>query len=419
MANILQTVQTYQSSMLGYLQNFFAFINTSNTRFKEFNKLVANLGSTVTFDLPPRMLSQRGLVVNTFSGVTQRVASLTVGGNDAQGLQQQANVNFAFTAQDLIFNIDNNDYRAKFEKSAVMELGTQIEASVAGQIEKSTYRFYGDGVNPINSYGQLANALAFFRNYGSVNSEVKGYLSDIAIPSIINNSLTQFVLDRNQETFNSWELGMFDRCNWYKSNLLPIHTAGTLGNAATVLTLVSVDPTGTMLTFSGAGTDANAVFAGDLFQFQDNVGGQPNIRYLTFIGHEPSANPVQFMATAPSPSSGGSVTITVNPPLISDPTNVAYNLSVPLAAGMQVIGLPTHRCGLISGGDPLFLGMPMLPDQAPFYTANEADQDSGVSIRLTTGSQFAQNSTGTVLDCIWGATLVPEYSMRVVFPLSQ
>lgn len=417
MANILQAVQTYQASLLGYLQNMFCFVNTANTRFKEFNTLIANLGSTVTFDLPPRMLAQRGLVVNTFAGVTQRVASLTVGGNDAQGLLQQANVNWAFTAQDLIFNIDNNEYRQKFEKSAALELGTQIESSVAGQIEKSTYRFFGDGVTPINSYGQLTTGLAFFRNYGSVQADVKGYLSDIAVPSIINTGLNQFVLNRNEETFNSWELGSFDRCDWYRSNLLPIHTAGTMGETSTVLTLVSVDPTGTMLTFSGAGTDTNAVKAGDLFQFQDGVSGQPNIRYLTFIGHEPSANPVQFMATADAESSGGSVTITVNPPLISDPTNVNYNLSTALAAGMQVIGLPSHRCGLITGGDPLFLGLPMLPDQAPFYTANTPDEDSGVSLRLTTGSQFAQNSTGTVLDCMWGCTLVPEYSMRVVFPL--
>ena len=52
--NILQQVQTYQMSNLAYLQNLNAFIATSNTRFKDFDKIEANLGSTVTFDLPPR-----------------------------------------------------------------------------------------------------------------------------------------------------------------------------------------------------------------------------------------------------------------------------------------------------------------------------------------------------------------------------
>ena len=49
--NILQTVQTYQRSSLGLLLNLCCFVSTANTRFKDFDKIQANLGSTVTFDL--------------------------------------------------------------------------------------------------------------------------------------------------------------------------------------------------------------------------------------------------------------------------------------------------------------------------------------------------------------------------------
>ena len=375
--------------------------------------------STVTYDLPPRMLSNYGLVVTNFSGVQQRVSSLTVGGLDFNGNLQQANVNFAFTASDLIFYIDNNDYRQKFEMSAMMELGTKIETSVASSIIPGTYRFYGDGVTPINSYGQLATALAYFREYGSDNRNVRGYLANVAVPAIINSGLNQFALDRNNEIANSWQLGTFDNCEWYKSNLLPVQNAGTVGNSAQTLTLISVDATGTILTFSGATPgDANAVKAGDLFQFQDGVTGQTNIRFLTFIGHAPCASPVQFGAVSNAAADGsGHVVVTSNVALLSDATNVNYNLSTALAAGMQVKALPTHRAGVIYSGDAFFLGMPMLPDQAPFYTANEADEGSGVSMRMTTGSQFGQNSTGTIYDCIWGANLEGNYSMRVAFPL--
>jgi hypothetical protein len=52
--NILQQVQTYQLSNLAYLQNLNCFVATANTKFKNFEKLTANLGDTVTFDLPPR-----------------------------------------------------------------------------------------------------------------------------------------------------------------------------------------------------------------------------------------------------------------------------------------------------------------------------------------------------------------------------
>jgi hypothetical protein len=408
MANILQAVQTYQASSLGMLQNLYAFLATCNKKFKDFNSLTANLGSTVTFDLPPRMVATPGLVVSTFHAAQQRVQSLTV--------DKSSKVDFAFTAEELIFNIDNNDYRRKFELSAMTELGAEIEADVAREIINSPYRFYGDGKTPINSYGQLASALAYFRNYGSANSNVRGYLDDIAVPTIINTGLSQFVINRNNETANSWELGRFSNCEWYQSNLLPTHDAGTVGNDGIVLTVVSISPDGTQLTVSGAGTDADAIKAGDLLQFSDNVSGQPNIRYRTFTGHKPSQNPVQVRATADAVSSADSMTINIFPALISTAGDINQNITVPIASGMELTALPSHRRGMICGGDAMFLGMPMLPDQAPFPTANKADEESGASIRFTQGSTFGQNQTGFIYDSIWGKTFVPEYCFALIFP---
>ena len=99
------------------------------------------------------------------------------------------------------------------------------------------------------------------------------------------------------EIANSWEIGSFGTplVDYYQSNLMPLHTSGNTGVDQDTLTVVSVnDPTGqnvTQITVSGAtASDADAVYSGDLFQFQDSVSGQTNLRYLTFIGHFPSAN---------------------------------------------------------------------------------------------------------------------------------
>ena len=94
MANILQQVITYQMSGLALLENENCFIATANTKFKNFQDLIANLGDTVSFDLPPRMVAESGLVVGTFQGVTQRVQNLVCG--------ESSNVNYAFTAQEFI-----------------------------------------------------------------------------------------------------------------------------------------------------------------------------------------------------------------------------------------------------------------------------------------------------------------------------
>lgn len=433
--NILTNVQTYQRSSLAFLQNLCCFVHTSNTKFKDFNKLTANLGANVTFDLPPRYITASGLKA-VWQESEQRLQQLSC--------SQSANTSFTATAQELIFNLDKGngeeDYMRVFGKAATIELANKIEKDVAlnavsgvmnqltglPNIDSGPYRFFGDGATALNSYQQLAQAIMFFKNYGSVQEGIKFYLPDTVIPSIVGSGLNQFAPRRNDDIAMSWEVGNFGTppVNYYQSNLLPLHVSGNSGVNGDLFTVVSVnDPTGQQVTqitvtTNGTATDANAVFAGDLFQFKDGVFGQPNMRYLTFVGHTTSANPVQFRAIQDSASSGGSITLSITPTL-NWAGGADQNLNNPITAGMQILTFPSHRAGLIVGGDAFFIALPQLPEQRPYDTANEVDQETGVSLRLTYGSLFGQNQTGMIYDAVWGSTIVPEYSMRVLVPLSQ
>jgi hypothetical protein len=423
--NVLQTVTTYQESGLAYLQNLVCFINLANTEFKDFDKREANLGDSVTFDKPPRYTTANSLIA-TFQPSEQLVQTLTC--------TQSANVAYAFSAQQFVFNVRN--YMEKFGKSAIAELGTKVEIDIAKNANSSVrnaltgalitdsgpFRFYGDGTTPINSFGQLAQMVSNFKDFGSAKGQLKIILPNTKVPSIINSGLNQFALTRNNENAQNWELGSWGGSDYYMSNLLPIHLAGNVGNDATTLTVVSttLDASGAVIaiTFSGAGaTDNDAIKSGDLLQFVDNVSGQPNMRFLTWIGHHPSDQPVQFRATANAGSNGGGqVTVQVYPPLQANPGANA-NINNAITAGMQVTALPDHRCGLIISGDALYLAMPTLPDQPPFPTANKADPETGVAMRMYYGSLFGQNQQGFVHDVLWGSTLVPEYAMRIAFPV--
>lgn len=424
--NILQTVQTYQKAELAWLLNSFCGIKLANKKFQKFNDLTANLGDTVTFDLPPRYIGYNGLVI-TQQQSAQRVQPLVC--------SQATNVSAGYTDQQFIFNV--RDYMDRFGEAAMKELGSIIEADIwknivtgvvindpqnsnfgVAQTNSGPYRFYGDGVTQINSYGQLAQAVANFNDFGAAKNKMRGVLPETVIPGIITTGLQQFVMNRNEKDAMSWELGNFAGTEWYQSNLLPIHVSGSLGQAGTTLTLVSTnDPTGanvTQLTFSGAGTGTALI--GDMGQFQDGVANQPNMRFLHFIGHAVSAQPVQFNVTANSVGIAGTITITVNPPMVWA-QNENQNLNNALAAGMQVKLLPSHRAGVLYSGDQFYLAMPQLPDQSPFTTVNMMDKDSGASIRHYFGSQFGQNNRAYVRDSIWGSTMVPENAMRIIFPL--
>lgn len=410
--NILQTVRTYNDSGLALLLNSYAFVANANKKFKGFNDdIPKNLGDTVGFVKPPRMTTTNSLVAS-FQAAEERLQTLTV--------DQQISTSYEFTAQQFIFNA--RQFMDDFGKSAIAEIGSNIESNVAELAETATFRFYGDGVTPINSYLQLAQALAFFRNFGAAKANTRGYLSDITFPLIINSGLNQFTPLRGDREAMSWEIGDFSKCEWFQSNLLKTHTSGTEGNAGSTLTVVSTtldaDGAVTSITFSGTSTatDANSVKRYDKFQFSDGVSGKTNLRFLTWIGHNVSQCPVQFRAEADAAAATSQVTVSVYPPLQAA-AGRNQNINTAIVAGMQCTVLPDHRCGLIYSGDALFLAMPQLPDESPFVTANQMDSDSGCSIRMYYGSLFGQNQRGMIHDCIWGSTLVSEYSMMVALPV--
>lgn len=432
--NILQKVQTFQKAELAVMLNQCVAINLSNKQFKDFNSLTANLGDSVTFDLTPRSSTANGLVINAFGVSAQRPQTLVC--------SQAANTSSAYTDGQFIFNV--RDYMDRFGTSRIMELATQIESDILTNIVSSVvvnnpddprfgqiidpasgpYRFYGDGVTPINSYLQLAQMVANFEDYGAAKGNMCCILPTVSYPSIIANGLGQFVLRRNEETAKTWMLGEFSDCDWYKSNLLPLHVSGTVGNATAPnnqLTLISTnDPTGnniTQLTLSGAtANDPNAVKIGDLFVFVDGVANQPNMRYLTFIGHKPSNQPVQIRVTNNAAADGsGNVTLNIFPALQSAPGN-NQNLNNALAAGMKIQGTPNHRAGVLMSGRPLYMAMPRLPDLRPYDSSVVSDSETGVSLRHYWGSQFGLNTRAYVYDQIWGSTMVAENTMRVLLP---
>ena len=410
--NILQVVQTYQMAGLAALQNLNCFMGTANTKYKNFDKITANLGDTVTFDKTPRFTSTNSLVL-AYQPADQRVQSLTV--------NQPFSVSYEFNTSQFIFQA--REYMERFGKFAIAELGAKIEMSIAKNCITNTYRFYGDGVTPINSYNQLAFALAQFRAYGAVGTDTKGYIDSLAEPAIVGSGLNQFVTGRNDQIARSWEIGEFSDCKWYRSNLLPTHRAGTVGDAQITLTVVSATYNGVAgaidsITFSGApANDPVALRQYDKLWFVNGIAGIPQINYLTFIGHNPSSTPVQCQVIADAASNGaGNVTVFLNPQLQVLPTNY-QNINTAVIPGMKVKVLPSHRAGLITSGNPLFVAMPQLPDQVPFPTANMVDPETGVSIRQYYGVVFGQDLRAMAYDCIMGSTLVDEMSMMLAFPL--
>lgn len=425
--NILQQVKLVTPEMLAYLQNSNCAVGTWNKKYQNFDKQTGSLGSSIAISLPTRAVVSNTLVAS-FEGIEQKIQNLTVdtAANSAQSI----------TNQEYIFNLSKEDFMREIGMARVQELGSEIEKNIlldfasarpVGDIngaptgalhtESGPYRFYGNTTdNLINSYQQIRQAVVSFKNTGMAGN-IKCYLPITIEPVVVGSGLNQFVPRRNDEIAMSWEIGSYGGVDFYSSNMLPLHEAGTVGNSAQTLTVVSTDdPTGaniTQITFSGAtNNDANAIKSGDMGQFSLASG----VKFLTFYGRSTTSQTLQFRSTTNVQANGsGRVTITLAQPLRSLP-GLNQNISTNIVAGMTATVLPSHRCGGLVAGDAAYLSMPKLPDEDPFPTSSVVDKDTGAALRTYYGSLFGQNQRGLVTDAVWAATMVPLYSMRLIFP---
>jgi len=241
--------------------------------------------------------------------------------------------------------------------------------------------------------------------------------------------LQEFAINRNNELSDySWYKGNYNGCEWGKSKLLPIHTAGTAGTGAIELTVVSTDdPTGvnvTQITCSGSiGTDANCIKKFDCLRFKDGVTNLPNMRYLTYHGHhETQKNYVTMCAAADAASSGGSVTITLTHPLCSVTGIAENNINHPIQAGMKILVMPSHRVGVIMSGNPLYLAMPNPGEWIktdPYHQSVVVDEETGISVCMYEGWSVDKGARFTSMPMLYGTTIEPLNAMRILIPLTQ
>jgi len=434
---VLQQVTTYQTSDLAGLQNHNAIIGSmANFKFKNFQDEVNNLGATVNFDLPYRFVENVGLVVN-FQGIEQRYFPLTV--------DQAYNVATAATAQDRLFTLDKDAFWEKIGKGAVRTLGACVEkmgcslahsalpvmSIVNGQsiptgayhTESGPSRFYGDGSTAITTIQQLQQMVTNYQEVGDPG-DIEVLLPLNIVPAIVGAETAKFVLRRNEELAQSWELGTYANVKYNTSNLLPVHVSGTVGNATAAsdrqLTVVSTDDsTGANITTitctTTDTTDASAILAGDIGEFI-HVAGKTDVKFVTFYGKNPTSQAAQVRVTANAASSGGTVIITLATPFCAT-SSAKQNINTNIVAGMKIQMVPSHRCGMLVAGRGLMCAMPSLPDTTPFPSSSKVDEKSGVSMRVYWGEIPFQNQRGLVQDLAFGFALPPEYCMRLVIPL--
>lgn len=441
--NRLISVATYNQANLGKLRNTSNIISTAYKKFENFNEdFSANLGTTIQFSLPYRFNTVNALEFST-QALQQRVDTLTVGQQYSTSAALSDPQRILFFEKGTASPQDTDYYMENFGNDMVNAINTQLETNAASNfiselkqkdaitkietIDRSTggYRFYGNGVTPINSQTQLAEMNAFFRAYGCEHEVLNAFFPMIKIPQFLNTFLNQFVPERNEEIARKWMLGNYDEVDYYKSNLIQKHIAGTVGTLQQTLTVVSVttDINGDVIgiTASGASpSDPNAVVAGDMIQFNTSSNLNLFCEFGSFNQGAPIGIPAQNRIIANAASDGsGNVSISLFRPFhVGSAINDAINIVRPIVPGMQFTIPTSHFGGSLHTKRAFLTAMPRLPNQDPFPSSSMYDAEEGTSLLLSWGSVLGQAERIIGLQAISAMKLVPDYAMRVCFPLS-
>lgn len=407
--NIKIDVSTYNMSSIGYLYNHNPLIQLTNKKFKDFETTVGQKGTTVRFDIPPTVDFIPSLGIPNFGGYTQKEFPLTV--------DQEGSVPTGVPNLERLFNFDHTGMMTPIAMSAVAELSTRVGKNVAQNFVDRTYFTFGDGTDSILSFQSLNQAVMNFDDMGTPSTnDMCMVIPTTASAAITGQGLSQFVMNRNEDIASTWYVASIGAVDVYHSNLLPKHIAGSVGQAGTTLTVVSVSGDGSQVTFSGAAvSDADAIKAGDIITFQDNLPGQ-ELRYLTYYGQVVSGQRVQIRAVNDAASDGsGNVVVDVDPPLNGSGERDA-NINIPVPVGIEATALNSHVCGAYFSKSAFMMAMPKLGSTSPFEYSSLTDKD-GVSMRVYNGFFTDSADTGYVHQVAWGSYLVGRYAMRLAFPL--
>lgn len=408
MANNLVNVEGYlQDNAVHVLEAKYCVTRTLNDEYVGYNNLAGTLGPRFLVNLPTRTSTDDAFGFDastaTAGEFSQRSMAVTA--------DKEIQAKFSYTdIEHALF--DKNEAISQSAMSNLVEMGAKTEIYYIDQIASSGYRFFGDPAattGQMTSVGAVTDAVAKFDSFGCIHGKQKYFVMPIAkAAATIQTSFQQFVPRRNERLSLAGEIGLLNGvpdtvyCN---SNLLGVHTAGTVANDAinlsTGYTIDSITPTNIINPDDASGDNTSTIVlsgvpdglianANDLIDIGALNTADP-IRFLTFgSGYARSETHVQGRVTVTSaPAAAGNLTFIVQPAYIFDatpPLNPYRNLSRAFDLANDTVRFcKSHAIGLLYYGNYGFKVNPELPKSEPYPTSSIVNKDTGISMRAFYG----------------------------------
>jgi len=421
-ANNLRAVAAYTQRAIALFRINCTFAEKFDRSFNDWN-VPGNRGPALTFSTPSMFVAQDGLEVDFSKKYTENFATLTA--------TETKNIPLTLSHEELATYPLEQSIKMGGE-SAMAEMATVIDGYLAKLAMNSPFRWYTDAnfsvVAPITkpTVQNLRHAVATFREYGSM-AKAHCALPVSAAVDILDSGLQLFTPITNDKSIAGWEIGSLtgaSNVSFYQSYHLGKHTSGTAAGSELAITAVS-DTTytipGTNITKPATNVtvtvpSGKTIVANDL----GDIGHSTGLQMIRPVGHEKIDIAPQIRVVEASNASATSIVLKVFPALLAPNDGIIEpdtNIARPIATAtdkLRIVG--DHKRGVIWLNDYAKFAMPKLPGMKPFPSHTASDPNSAISVRMYTGAQFGKGQSASVLDCLYGGTMVPEGGMIVCLP---
>ena len=360
--------------VLAFLQNMLEVASAFNTDWdSEFGKTFP-VGQTVQIKLPQSWLVRQGLGYNP-QGISRLATTVS--------LDQVFGIEFEWDSYQTLVYMERSEaeLETQYLKPAALQLAQEVDSRAA--------QFgYLNASNVVGSLGTDATSINVFaaaerRLYEKACAGTMRHLclSPSLMQSYVQNNVTQF--NPGSDIAKMWRKGLVGEAagwEWYRSNSLYKHTAGTASTSG--VTMTGASQSGNSLTVTG--TNGQTIKQGDKFSIDSVNGVNPRTRRAGTMGV------MNFTVLADVTLTGGTDTITVLPAIYgpgSQYQNVdALNANSAPLTFWPGTPAPSGKSGIVSLGmaNQAFAlsGGKFEVPKAVERAEQTVDPDTGMSVRF-------------------------------------
>lgn len=316
----------------------------------------------------------------------------------------------AYTIQDLSLKIE--DFSRMFIQPAIQNIISQMEHDIGVAAELGLYFYVGTPGTPINSFGSVDVAGAKLLEQG-VNIAADAYLAMTVRDgsSLKTALLNNFTPVFNENIVRQSAIGHLSYFDIFQSQNIVRHTSGagpTLHSGDTLLINGAVSSGNTLVMNGATVSVTNYFLPGDVF----SIAGVQSVNPLS---RQSTGQNSQFVVTAATSSdSGGNLTVSVAPTIISDTSSPLQNVSNPVPDNAVVSMNQSYNVNVAYPSRGLDIVCPPLYKLQVPYASVAIDPETGLSLAVTQTGDILGYQNYMRIDILCGFSWHPQYASKVL-----